>query len=128
MSILADAPAPRRAALAEAEPPGAPACFNGIALGHHRTMPMKYLAPGVAAAALLALVAAAAAQTYTPMGPQMMSPPTPYLPTYMIDDGSSSDFPTHTPSDYGADRLNRQINQMNEGARMMAVPYPPGAR
>lgn len=90
---------------------------------------MKYFAPAFAAAALVGLVAAATAQNYAPMGPQMMAPPAPYLPRYMMDDGSSSDFPTHTPSDFVADHLNQQIHEMNEGSGPMApAPYPLGFR
>jgi hypothetical protein len=55
--------------------------------------------------AVAALVSAAAvsvsAQGYSP------TPPTVYAaPPWMQDDGSSSDYPTHMPSDFSGDALN----------------------
>ena len=53
------------------------------------------------AIALLAGAGAASAQSYettTLMG----------TPSWMMDDGSSSDFPVHNPGDISGDRLNAQ--------------------
>jgi hypothetical protein len=36
----------------------------------------------------------------------------------MMDDGCCTDFPTHTPSDFVADQLNRQVLDYNAGVRM----------
>lgn len=61
----------------------------------------------LAGATLLAMAAGASAQGY-PWVPQP-SPPSAgatVLPPWMQDDGSSSDYPTHTATDWEADRLN----------------------
>lgn len=97
---------------------------------------MKYLLTGIGTAALLSLAAPAGAQMYTPgwapgpmyapAGPpqsSMMNPSA--LPPEMRDDGSSSDFPTHTASDFGADRLNRQVMIQNGDEEPAAGAYRP---
>ena len=58
---------------------------------------MRTLLASAAAIALIAAAAPVSAQTY-----QTMSP------TWMMDDGSSSDFPIHNPGDISGDRLNAQ--------------------
>jgi hypothetical protein len=56
----------------------------------------------IAAAALSSAAAvSASAQGYPPA-----SPPVYAAPPWMQDDGSSSDYPTHMPSDYSGDALN----------------------
>ena len=42
----------------------------------------------------------------------------------MMDNGPSSDFPTHTPSDFVADHLNRQVLDFNAQPPMMPMPGP----
>ncbi len=76
---------------------------------------MKHLAPALAAA-LLAFTLPASAQVYPRTAPQPMY----YSGLWpeMMDDGSSSDFPTHTPSDFVADQLNRQMLDYNAGLRL----------
>lgn len=74
---------------------------------------MKYL---IAAAAILGAVmiaGPASAQSYG-YGPVYTSPIPPAGMMYpgqaapmMMDNGTSSDYPTHTPSDFVADQLNR---------------------
>lgn len=64
---------------------------------------MKTLLAATAAVALLAGAGAASAQTIrttTMMG----------TPSWMMDDGSSSDFPIHNPGDISGDRLNAQYS------------------
>jgi hypothetical protein len=77
---------------------------------------MKYLAAAFAAVAFLWVAAPSFAQTYyaTTAGPTYQTG----LWPEMMDDGSSSDFPTHTPSDFTADRLNSQVLQFNAGQRL----------
>jgi hypothetical protein len=58
---------------------------------------MKTLLAAAAAVALIAAAAPVPAQTY-----QMGAYP------WMMDDGSSSDFPIHNPGDISGDRLNAQ--------------------
>jgi hypothetical protein len=84
---------------------------------------MKLLMTGLAIA-LLALAAPASAQMYPQPAPRYM-PPTmnpPMAPTMgyrapampeMMDNGSSSDFPTHSATDFVADQLNRQVLDSN---------------
>ena len=73
---------------------------------------MRNLITAFAAAALLALSVPASAQMYPtwsqPMHYSGMWPE-------MMDNGSSSDFPTHTASDFVADQLNRQVLNYNAG-------------
>jgi hypothetical protein len=80
---------------------------------------MKYISTAFAAAAFLSLAAPAWAQMSYTTAPRPMY----YGGSWpeMMDDGSSSDFPTHTPSDFVADRLNSQVLQFNAGQR----PTPP---
>ena len=62
---------------------------------------MKTLLAATAAIALLAGASAASAQSYET--PTIMG-----TPSWMMDDGSSSDFPIHNPGDISGDRLNAQ--------------------
>jgi hypothetical protein len=63
---------------------------------------VRPLSIAVAAAALVSAAAVSApAQNYPP-GP----PPVYAMPPWMQDDGSSSDHPTHMPSDVSGDALN----------------------
>ena len=96
---------------------------------------MKYVVMATAAAAVLALSMPVHAQTYPPayqmdqMGPHYrmnpnMSPgsrPGMYR-EMMMDDGSSSDFPTHGPTDWSAEQLNRQVLMNNGGSATMMPP------
>ena len=64
-------------------------------------MTVKTLSIGVAAAALVSAAAvSASAQSYPP-GATVYAPP-----PWMQDDRSSSDHPTHMPSDFSGDALN----------------------
>jgi opacity protein-like surface antigen len=65
---------------------------------------MRSLSIAVAAAALVSAAAVSAqAQGYQAQG----YPPVVYAaPPWMQDDGSSSDYPTHMPSDFSGDALN----------------------
>lgn len=63
---------------------------------------MKTLLAATAAIALLVGVGAASAQSY-PMTTTTMG-----APTWMTDDGSSSDYPIHNPGDISGERLNTQ--------------------
>ena len=94
---------------------------------------MKTLLAATAAVALLAGAGAASAQTYQPMNPAMQPQPmqsyqmqtyqpvqpmqqptytsgTMGAPTWMTDDGSSSDYPIHNPGDRSGNALNSQYN------------------
>lgn len=62
---------------------------------------MKPLFALVAAAALLSAAAGAASAQGYASGPQTYA-----APPWMQDDGSSSDYPTHMPSDFSGDALN----------------------
>ncbi len=75
---------------------------------------MKHLAGAAFAAALFAFTLPASAQLY-PVTPQPM-----YSGVYpeMMDDGCCTDHPTHTPSDFVADQLNREVLDYNAGLRM----------
>jgi len=66
---------------------------------------MKTLLAATAAIALFAAAGPVSAQTYRPM-PQTMQ----MAPSWMQDDGSSSDHPIHNPGDFSADRLNREYS------------------
>jgi hypothetical protein len=63
---------------------------------------MKTLLATVAAVALIAAAGSASAQTV-----RTMTPITGMYP-WMMDDGSSSDFPIHNPGDISGDALNAQ--------------------
>jgi hypothetical protein len=82
---------------------------------------MKSLLAALAGTALLALATPVSAQPY-PMGTPRMPPQTPVYqtaaPNWLQDDGSSSDHPTHMPSDFGADNLNAQYRN--------GIAVPPG--
>jgi hypothetical protein len=62
---------------------------------------MKTLLAATAAIALLAGASAASAQSY-------QTTTTIVAPSWMMDDGSSSDFPIHNAGDISGDRLNAQ--------------------
>ena len=94
---------------------------------------MKSLFAALAGTALLALAAPASAQMQRlqPMNSAPMQQ-TPFhqtaLPSWMQDDGSSSDYPVHMPGDFGAaDELNRLygngIPQPAPQAPMMPPAY-----
>ena len=80
-------------------------------MGHD---PMKTLLGTAAVAAALAFAAPVSAQMYAqPMGPAPMQQTMPYqatsgAPTWMMDDGSSSDYPIHNPGDISGQQLNSQ--------------------
>jgi len=74
---------------------------------------MKWLFAALAGTALLALAGPVQAQmTYAPVGTVLPPPPAPYyqtaVPTWQMDDGSSSDFPVPMPGDISGDQLNAQ--------------------
>lgn len=78
---------------------------------------MKYLMTAFAAAALLSLTLPASAQLYGQgygyyggMWPEM------------VDNGCCTDFPTHSPTDFMADQLNRQVLNYNAAPPMMLPP------
>jgi hypothetical protein len=79
-----------------------------------RHLSAKHFPAAFAAAALFAFAVPASAQIY-PTSPQPM-----YSGLYpeMMDDGCCTDFPTHTPSDFVADQLNRQVLDYNAGLRV----------
>jgi len=79
---------------------------------------MTRLLPAIAAAAALAFAAPAWAQTYMPM-----AQPGPSYYSVMGDDGSSSDYPVHMPSDVSGDYLNRQVLGVNRALAPMAPSY-----
>jgi hypothetical protein len=77
---------------------------------------MKYPTTALATAALLSLIVPVSAQMYpTSPTPQPAQGYYTALWPEMMDNGSSSDFPTHTPSDFVADQLNRQVLNYNAG-------------
>jgi hypothetical protein len=90
---------------------------------------MKSLFAALAGTALLALAAPASAQMQRlqPMNPPPMQQ-TPFqqtaAPSWMQDDGSSSDHPVHMPGDFGAaDELNRLYgNGIPQGPAPMMMP------
>ena len=82
---------------------------------------MRFLATAVAAG-LLAFAAPASAQTY----PAYPSAPQPAYPYYsMMDDDSTTDFPTHSPTDFVADQLNRQVLEFNAQPPVYPAPVYP---
>jgi hypothetical protein len=62
---------------------------------------MRSLFVLIAAAALLSAAAVSASAQGYASGPPVYAPP-----PWMQDDGSSSDYPTHMPSDISGDALN----------------------
>ena len=78
---------------------------------------MRTLLASAAAIALIAAAAPVSAQTY-----QTMSP------TWMMDDGSSSDYPIHNPGDWSASGLNSQYMNGVYTAPGMGLPAYPGQR
>lgn len=80
---------------------------------------MKTLLAATAAIALLVGAgAAASAQTYRTM--------TMGAPSWMMDDGSSSDYPIHNPGDISGDRLNAQYSGGLTTAPGTGLPGLPG--
>jgi hypothetical protein len=83
---------------------------------------MKPFIAAVAGIALLALAAPVSAQTYpagtVPSQPQLLQPAA--APSWMQDDGSSSDHPIHMPGDISGDQLNSQYRNG------IGVPPPSG--
>jgi len=78
---------------------------------------MKPVVSALAGAALLALAAPAFAQpapSYAPVNQLLPAA----LPSWMQDDGSSSDHPTPMPGDRSGNRLNAQYRY--------GIPVPPG--
>jgi len=81
---------------------------------------MKAIISALAGTALLALAAPVSAQTLQPPmnpAPMQVAPPgyapvsqmqATGLPSWMQDDGSSSDYPVHMPGDVSGERLNSQ--------------------
>jgi len=113
---------------------------------------MKTLLTATAAIALLAGVGAASAQMYQPVPPplapdsaaptyqgyqtmqgpvQPMQQPsytsgTMAAPTWMMDDGSSSDYPIHNPGDRSGNALNSQYQGGLTTAPGTGLPADPG--
>ncbi|HWB49997.1 MAG TPA: hypothetical protein VG651_12875 [Stellaceae bacterium] len=83
---------------------------------------MKTLLVGVAAIALIAAAAPVSAQMYQTTAPPAMS----MNPTWMTDDGSSSDYPVHNPGDISGERLNRNYSGGIYTAPGMGFPAYPG--
>jgi len=100
-----------------------PPRFIGIALRMTREkIVMKQIVIGVSALAMAAFAVPALAQVYVP---------SPSVNVYygqitpeMMDNGSSSDFPTHTPSDFVANQLNREVLMNNNTIEIYPVPMP----
>lgn len=96
---------------------------------------MKTLFAAAAAIALAAGAGTASAQMYQPLDPAMnpgAMQPMPYqqtsLPSWMQDDGSSSDYPVHNPGDVSGDRLNAQYQGGIYTAPGSGFPAMPGDR
>ena len=84
---------------------------------------MKTLLASAAAIALLAAAGPVSAQMYQ-TAPRTMS----MSPTWMTDDGSSSDYPIHNPGDISGERLNRDYSGGIYTAQGMGFPAYPGQR
>ena len=113
---------------------------------------MKTLLAATAAVALIAAAGAASAQTYQPMPPPlapdaaaqsyqtMQAPVQPMqqptftsgammgVPSWMRDDGSSSDYPIHNAGDRSGDALNSQYSGGLTTAPGTGLPAYPGQR
>jgi len=95
-------------------------------------MMMKPLATLAAAAVLVLAAGPLSAQMYPPMAPRPLPQQAQIqgsaVPSWMRDDGSSSDYPVHNPGDYGAaDDLNRRVGVTvvpGPGLGMFPAPYP----
>jgi hypothetical protein len=107
---------------------------------------MKKLLAATAAIALLAAAGPASAQVFqslrpvpmppgypsvdVPTGPQSTMTPQPSeisaTPTWMMDDGSSSDHPIHNPGDISGERLNSQYQGGIPTAPGHGFPAYPG--
>jgi hypothetical protein len=101
---------------------------------------MKTLLATAAGVALLAMAGPVSAQTYQPTNPaqmpQMQSPPM-YQPTqspmyqtgapsWMRNDGSSSDYPVPMPGDRSGSRLNAQYRNGIDVPPGTGLPASPG--
>ena len=78
---------------------------------------MKFITTALAGAAMLALTVPAGAQMYPTYSPPAVWPE-------MVDNGCCTDFPTHAPSDFVADQLNRQVLDFNAGIGQIPMPMP----
>jgi hypothetical protein len=98
---------------------------------------MKTLLAATAAIALLAAAGPVSAQMYQqPMSPAMQPQPLQQptytsgavmgTPSWMQDDGSSSDHPIHNPGDVSGDRLNAQYSGGLTTAPGTGLPAEPG--
>ena len=81
---------------------------------------MKTLLVTAAAIALITTAGPVSAQMYQ-TAPQTMT----MTPSWMMDDGSSSDYPIHMPGDISGERLNREYSGGIYTAPGMGLPaYP----
>ena len=102
---------------------------------------MKTLLVGAAAIALIAGAGAASAQMYQPapapvyqtyqtyqgpVQPMQQTMPIAGTPSWMIDDGSSSDHPIHNPGDISGEWLNREYSGGLYTAPGTGFPAYPG--
>jgi hypothetical protein len=86
---------------------------------------MKTLLASAAAIALIAAAGPVSVQVYQyQTAPQTMS----MTPSWMMDDGSSSDYPIHNPGDISGERLNRDYSGGIYTAPGMGFPAYPGQR
>lgn len=86
---------------------------------------MKSIAIAIATAALVSAAAASASAQGYVSGPAASSALPPW--DAMQNDGSSSDYPTHMPGDFSADRLNHAYRHgltVPSGAPSGFVPPP----
>jgi hypothetical protein len=83
---------------------------------------MTQIVIGVSALAMAAFAVPALAQVYVPS--PLANAYYGQITPEMIDNGSSSDFPTHTPSDFVADRLNREVLMNNNTIVIYPAPMP----
>ncbi len=84
---------------------------------------MKTLLAVAAAIGLIAAAGPVSAQMY-PATPSAVS----MLPSWMADDGSSSDYPIHNPGDISGDRLNAEYSGGIYTLPGMGFPAYPGQR
>lgn len=84
---------------------------------------MKTLLATAAAIALIAAAAPVSAQMY-----QTASQPLSMTPGWMMDDGSSSDYPIHNPGDISGERLNQEYSGGIYTAPGLGFPAYPGQR
>jgi hypothetical protein len=87
---------------------------------------MKTLLASAAAITLIAAAGPVSAQMYYQY---QTAPQTVYMtPSWMMDDGSSSDHPIHMPGDISGERLNREYSGGIYTAPGMGFPAYPGQR